>query len=71
MIDSTQTEVDPRKLVLSVLERSYGDGWTTEQLASRLGLPLGTVARVIVDLARAGVVSRVEDEWFPKLEFDY
>lgn len=65
------SEVDARRLVLSVLERSGGDGWTTERMASRLGLPLGTVARVMVDLVRSGVVSRVDDEWLPKLAFDY
>ena len=71
MIGSTTTEVDARGLVLSVLQHSGGDGWTTERLASRLGLPLGAVARVMIDLARTGVVSRVDDEWLPRLEFDY
>jgi DNA-binding IclR family transcriptional regulator len=65
------TENDARKLILSVLERGGGDGWTTERLSGRLGLSLGTVARVMVDLARAGFVSRVDDEWIPNLEFDY
>lgn len=71
MIESTMAEIDARKLVLSVMERSGGDGWTTDRLSGRLGLPLGTVARVLVDLARSGIVSRIDDEWFPKLEFDY
>lgn len=71
MIESTMAELDARKLVLSVMERSGGDGWTTDRLSGRLGLPLGTVARVLVDLARSGMVSRIDDEWFPKLEFDY
>lgn len=71
MIGSTMAEVDARRLVLSMLERSGGDGWTTDRLAGRLGLPLVTVARVMVDLSRTGVVSRLDDEWFPTLQLDY
>jgi hypothetical protein len=59
----TTTEVEGRRLVKTTLERSVGDGWTTERLAGRLGLPIGMVARILVEFARSGLEARVDDEW--------
>lgn len=67
----SMAETDARRLVLSMLERSGGDGWTTDRLAGRLGLPLVTVAQAMVELSKAGIVSRLDDEWFPTLQLDY
>jgi predicted transcriptional regulator len=67
VIDPHTTDVDARGLVRSAMERSGGDGWTTDRLASHLGLPLGTVARVLEELARIGLVELVDDEWVSML----
>jgi DNA-binding IclR family transcriptional regulator len=71
MIGSAVAETDARRLVLSTMERGGSDGWTTDRLAARLGLPLGTVARAMVDLTKAGFVSRLDDEWFSTVHLDY
>jgi DNA-binding IclR family transcriptional regulator len=71
VIDPRMTDGDARGLVLSILERSGGDGWTTDRLAGRLGLPLGTVTGIIAELARTGLVERVDDEWVSTLGVDH
>ena len=67
LIDPYTADVDARGLVRSTMERSGGDGWTTDRLAGHLGLPLGTVARVLEDLAATGLVERIDDEWVSTL----
>lgn len=71
MIDPRMTDGDARGLVLSILERSGGDGWRIDRLAGRLGLPLGTVTGIMAELARTGLVERVDDEWVSTLRFDH
>jgi hypothetical protein len=60
-IEIDDTEI--RRLVRTTMARTP-DGWTTERLAGRLGLPIGTVVRALVDLARRGVVVHLDDEWY-------
>jgi DNA-binding IclR family transcriptional regulator len=56
-------DTEARQLVRQTMVRTP-DGWTTQRLAGRLGLPIGTVVRALVDLARRGVVVHLDDEWF-------
>jgi DNA-binding IclR family transcriptional regulator len=55
---------DARVLVRSAMDR-HPDGWTAERLATALGLPVGTVGRILIDLAATGTVVRIEDEYVP------
>jgi hypothetical protein len=67
-----QTDLPPdaRRLVRSAFDRYPEDGWTRERLATELGLPVSTVDAVLVDLARAGLVLRVDDEYVSALQID-
>jgi len=51
--------------------RGCCDAWTTNRLAGRPASHWSPSSRVTVDLARAGVVSRLDGEWFPTLPLDY
>ena len=61
---------DAQSMVRTAMNRSP-DGWTAERLATALGLPVGTVGRVLVDLAAAGAVIHIDDEYIPAyFQFD-
>jgi DNA-binding IclR family transcriptional regulator len=67
-----QTDLPPnaRRLVRSAFDRQPEDGWTRERLATELGLPVSTVEAVLIDLADAGLVFRIDDEYVSALQID-
>jgi predicted transcriptional regulator len=70
---STDLEMNPgemRRLVLGTVFRQPEDGWTVDRLASRLGLPIAGVKRALDELAGAGLVARLDDEFVPGITLD-
>jgi DNA-binding IclR family transcriptional regulator len=61
---------DADVMVRTAMDR-HPDGWTAERLATALALPVGTVGRILVDLAATGSVVRIDDEYVPTyFQFD-
>jgi DNA-binding IclR family transcriptional regulator len=70
---TTDLELNPgqtRRLVLGRVFRQPEDGWTVHRLATTLGLPTAAVARALDELARAGLVARIDDEYMPGITLD-
>lgn len=63
MVETQISDADAREMVRTLVKRT-AYGWTTEHLAGRLALPIGLTARVLVDLARRGLVVSLDGEWY-------
>lgn len=70
---TTDLELDPgeaRRLVLGMVFRQPEDQWSPNRLAGALGIPTSTVTRALDELARAGLVTRIDDEYVPGISLD-
>lgn len=70
---TTDLELDPgeaRRLVLEMVFRQPEDQWSPNRLAGALGMPTSTVTRALDELARAGLVTRIDDEYVPGISLD-
>ncbi len=70
---TTDLELNPseaRRLVLGMIFRQPEDQWSPHRLASTLGLPTSAVTRALDELAQAGLVTRIDDEYVPGISLD-
>ncbi|MGZ5128705.1 MAG: MarR family transcriptional regulator [Actinomycetota bacterium] len=70
---TTDLELYPseaRRLVLGMIFRQPEDQWSPYRLASTLGLPTSAVTRALDELAQAGLVTRIDDEYVPGISLD-
>jgi DNA-binding MarR family transcriptional regulator len=61
---------EARRLILGIVFRQPEDQWSPHRLASTLGLPTSAVTRALDELARAGLVTRIDDEYVPGISLD-
>jgi DNA-binding IclR family transcriptional regulator len=70
---TTDLELNPgetRRLVLGTVFRQPEDGWSVRRLSTTLGLPTAAVTRALGELAQAGLVARIDDEYVPGITLD-
>ena len=61
---------EARRLVLGMVFRQPEDQWSPHRLANALGLPTSAVTRALDELARAGLVTKIDDEYVPGISLD-
>lgn len=70
---TTDLDLDPgqaRRLVLGLVFRQPEDQWSPHRLAGTLGLPTSAVTRALDELAHAGLVTKIDDEYVPGISLD-
>jgi DNA-binding MarR family transcriptional regulator len=70
---TTDLQLNPgeaRRLVLGTVFRQPEDQWSPHRLASTLGLPTSAVSRALDELAQAGLVTKIDDEYVPGISLD-
>jgi DNA-binding IclR family transcriptional regulator len=65
--DLPPVDAEARSLVRRTFDRQPEAGFTVDQLASSLALPVGTVQRVLAELVTFGVVTYLDDEYVSTL----
>lgn len=70
---TTDLELNPaeaRRRVLGMVFRQPEDQWSPHRLASTLGLPTSAVTQALHELAQAGLVTKIDDEYVPGISLD-
>ncbi len=68
--DLPTTDAEARSLVRRTFDRQPEAGFTADQLAGALALPVATVQAVLMDLVAVGLVTRLDDEYVSTLPID-
>ena len=70
---ATDLKLNPgeaRRRVLGMVFRQPEDQWSPHRLASTLGLPTSAVTQALHELAQAGLVTKIDDEYVPGISLD-
>jgi len=70
---TTDLELNPgeaRRRVLGMVFRQPEDQWSPQRLAAALGLPTSAVTQALHELAQAGLVTKIDDEYVPGISLD-